>query len=154
MLFRSGQLGQLDITPITMTGSTQEGQQKNVYKLDGQIITTKPAEKPEDRDKASSTMVYSNGTGAHFDPNTEVRMEKFSQQNFQPLQSSQDTEPSLTRTQAKLTRGTVALCNGKMVGGSVNQYEFPGLGSLNIRGTKVVMENGGDFVKKIGRAHV
>ena len=142
------------------------------YKLDGQIITTKPAEKPEDRDKASSTMVYSNGTGAHFDPNTEVRMEKFSQQNFQPLQSSQDTEPSLTRTQAKLTRGTVALCNGKMVGGSVNQYEFPGLGSLNIRGTKVVMENGGDFVKitmmegdatistaatpgsKIGRAHV
>jgi hypothetical protein len=50
-----------------------------------------------------------------------------------------ETEPSISQTQAFVSRGAVGLCNSKQVAGSSMNYSTA-LGSVNIRGKKVVIE--------------
>jgi len=104
---------------------------KSVYNAEGTVIETKP--------KANYAMVYSNGTGAYFDPDTKVDIKQFDQEPFKPNRDDMDVEPSISQTQAFVQRGTVGLCTSKLVAGSSMVYSTP-QGSVNIRGRKVVIE--------------
>ncbi len=114
---------------------------RNVYTAEGTVIETKKSEKPEDKGKVFSTMVYSNGTGAYFDEDTRVEVKKFAQEPFIPNRSDVDVEPSISQTQAYVARGTVGLCSSKLVAGSNMTYNTAH-GSINVKGRKVVIEAG------------
>lgn len=119
---------------------------RSVYTVQGAVIETQKAESEADRNKHFSTMVYSNGTGAFFDADTRVEVKRFVQEPFTPNRTDFDVEPSISQTQAFLSRGTVGLCNSKLVAGSNMTYNTP-LGSVNIRGRKVVIEAGNELTK-------
>lgn len=135
--------GQIDIGE----NGIQDLQKKSVYNAQGTVIETKKAERPEDKDKVFSTMVYSNGTGAYFDQDTKVEVRKFLQEPFTPNRVDNEVEPSISQTQAFVARGVVGLCNSKQVAGS-NMIYSTAQGSVNIRGKKVVIE-AGDGVTKV-----
>ncbi len=117
----------------------QDLNKRSVYNAEGTIIETKRADKPEQKGKIFSTMVYSNGTGAYFDEDTRVEVKRFVQEPFTPNRTDMDVEPSISQTQAYVARGTVGLCTSKLVAGSNMTYSTP-QGSINIRGKKVVIE--------------
>jgi hypothetical protein len=112
---------------------------RSVFSVQGTVIETKRPESPSDQNKYFSTMVYSNGTGAYFDSDTRVEVKRFAQEPFTPNLNDLDIEPSISRTQAFLSRGAVGLCNSKLVAGSSMTYDTPNA-SIKIRGRKVVME--------------
>ncbi|MBI5768208.1 MAG: hypothetical protein HZA93_10460 [Verrucomicrobia bacterium] len=124
----------------------QDLAKKSVYTVQGAVIETKKAEKEEDKSKMFSTMVYSNGTGAYFDQDTRLEMKRFQQEPFTPNRGDMEVEPSISQTQAFLARGTVALCNSKLVAGSSMNYQT-NLGQVNIRGQKVVIESQNEITK-------
>jgi len=111
---------------------------KSVYNAEGTVVETKP--------KAANAMVFSNGTGIFFDEDTRVEVKKFDQEPFVPNRTDMDVEPSVSQTQAYVPRGTVGLCTSKLVAGSSMNYSTP-LGSVNIRGGKVVIQNVGNQTK-------
>lgn len=119
--------------------SVEDLSRRSVYSAQGTVIETKRAEAGQSKAKTYSTMVYSNGTGAFFDSDTRVEIQKFSQEPFVPTRSDMDVEPSISQTRAFVSRGTVGLCNSKLVAGSMMKYATP-LGSVNIRGQKVVIQ--------------
>lgn len=122
------------------TGETIEDLSKrSVYSAQGAVIETKRPVGDADRSKAYSTMVYSNGTGAFFDADTRVEVKQFVQEPFTPHRTDMDVEPSISQTQAFVSRGAVGLCTSKLVAGSSMVYQTPH-GSVNIRGRKVVIE--------------
>lgn len=112
---------------------------RSVYSAQGSVIDTKRPESPEDRKKYFSTMVYSNGTGAFFDADTRVEIRRFIQEPFLPNRSDMEVEPSISQTQAFISRGTVGLCTSKLVAGSTMSYTTAH-GTINIRGRKVVIQ--------------
>ena len=120
--------------------------QRTVYTAQGAVIETKKAESPEDQTRYSSAMVFSNGTGAFFDTDTRVEMKRFVQEPFVPNRNDIDVEPSISQTQAFLSRGAVGLCTSKLVAGSNMTYQTPH-GSVNIRGKRVVNEAAADVTK-------
>lgn len=126
--------------------SIEDMTKRSVYTAEGTVIETKRPESEADRAKHFSTMVYSNGTGAFFDADTRVELRRFSQEPFTPNRTDIETEPSISQTQAFVARGTVGLCTSKLVAGSNMTYQTP-LGSVNIRGRKVVIEAAGDVTK-------
>jgi hypothetical protein len=122
------------------TGETIEDLNKrSVYSAQGTVIETKRPASDQDRTKAYSTMVYSNGTGAFFDADTRVEIRQFVQEPFVPTRSDMDVEPSISQTQAFVSRGAVGLCTSKLVAGSNMSYSTP-FASVNVRGQKVVIE--------------
>lgn len=131
---------------IDIGDSIQDLAKKSVYNAQGTIVEVKKAEKEEDKGKVFSTAVYSNGTGAYFDQNTRVEMKRFVQEPFTPNRVDMDVEPSISQTQAFVARGAVGLCNSKQVAGSSMNYATA-LGSVNIRGKKVVIEATDDETK-------
>lgn len=134
-------------TALIDTGDAIEDLTKrSVYTAQGTVIETKRSEDPADDAKHFSTMVYSNGTGAFYDVDTRVEVRKFSQEPFRPDRQDMEVEPSMTETQAFVARGTVGLCNSKMVAGSTMAYQTA-QGVANIRGQKVVIEAGQGFTK-------
>jgi hypothetical protein len=104
---------------------------RSVFNAEGTIIQTKP--------QANNAMVFSNGTGAYFDSDTRVEMRRFEQEPFKPNRTDMDIEPSVSQTQAFVSRGAVGLCTSKLVAGSNMTYQTP-QGSVNIRGRKIVIE--------------
>jgi hypothetical protein len=129
------------------TGDTiQDVAKRSVYTAQGAIIETKKSENERDRRKSFSTAVYSNGTGAFFDEDTRVEVKGFVQEPFVPNRVDGEMEPSLSNTQAFVSRGTVGLCNSKLVAGSKMNYQTP-QGSVNIRGRKLVIEAGQGITK-------
>lgn len=129
------------------TGESIEDLSKRaVYTAEGTVIETKPPENEADRSKHYSTMVFSNGTGAFFDADTRVEVRRFVQEPFTPNRTDVEVEPSISQTQAFVSRGTVGLCTSKLVAGSNMNYNTP-LGSVNIRGRKVVIEASGEITK-------
>lgn len=113
--------------------------QRSVYTAQGTVIETKKADSEDENLKVSTTMVYSNGTGAFFDADTRVELRQFVQEPFTPNRTDVDVEPSISQTQAFVARGAVGLCNSKMIAGSSMVYQTPH-GSVNIRGQKIVIE--------------
>lgn len=119
---------------------------RSVYSAQGTVIETKKPVSASDRNKYFSTMVYSNGTGAFFDADTRIEMKRFVQEPFTATQTDLEIEPSISQTQAFLTRGMVGLCTSKLVAGSHMTYSTPH-GSVNIRGRKVVIETNYEMTK-------
>lgn len=119
--------------------SIEDIAKRSVYTAEGTVIETKKANDDAERKRAYSTMVYSNGTGAYFDEDTRVEVKRFSQEPFTPNRSDIEIEPSISQTQAFVARGTVGLCNSKLVAGSSMTYQTP-QASVNIRGRKLVIE--------------
>jgi hypothetical protein len=78
---------------------------KSAYNAEGSIIETKP--------KATNALVYSNGTGIFFDPDTRLEVAKFVQEPFTPNRNDLEVEPSISQTDALLARGTIE--GGKLV---------------------------------------
>jgi hypothetical protein len=126
--------------------SVEDLSKRSVYTAQGTVIETKKPANESDREKNYSTMVYSNGTGAFFDADTRVEVKRFVQEPFTPNRSDMEVEPSLSQTQAFVSRGTIGLCNSKLVAGSNMTYQT-GQGSVNIRAKKLVIEAGSDFTK-------
>ena len=91
-------------------------------------------------------MVFSNGTGAYFEQDTRVEMRRFQQEPFTPNRNDMEVEPSISQTQAFVARGTVALCNSKLVGGSNMNYQTQ-LAQVAIRGQKIVIESQDEITK-------
>ncbi len=117
----------------------QDLERRSVYTAEGTTIDTGTAARPEDAGKVYSTMVYSNGTGAYFDADTKVEVKSFVQEPFTPNRSDMEAEPSISKTHAFVSKGTVGICASKLVAGSSMNYETA-LGAVNIRGRKVVIE--------------
>ena len=117
----------------------QDLNKRSVYTAQGTIIETKKSDRDEDKNKIFSTMVYSNGTGAYFDQDTKVEVKRFVQEPFTPNRTDMDVEPSISQTQAYVSRGTVGLCTSKLVAGSNMTYNTPH-GAINIRGKKIVIQ--------------
>ena len=117
----------------------QDLNKRSVYNAQGTTIETRKSNGKEEKGKVFSTMVYSNGTGAYFDEDTKVEVKKFVQEPFTPNRTDMDVEPSISQTQAVVSRGTVGLCTSKLVAGSSMNYQTPH-GSINIQGRKVVIE--------------
>ncbi|MEY2880845.1 MAG: hypothetical protein RLZZ15_3225, partial [Verrucomicrobiota bacterium] len=120
--------------------SIEEITKRAVYSAQGTVIETKKAEKPEDKDKIFSSMVYSNGTGAYFEQDTRVEVRKFVQEPFSPNRSDYESEPSISQTEAFVSRGVVGLCTSNLVAGSQMKYQTP-FAQVNIRGRKVVIDS-------------
>ncbi|MCX6955442.1 MAG: hypothetical protein NTV51_25105 [Verrucomicrobia bacterium] len=131
---------------IDIGDMVQDVAKKAVYNAQGTIIETKKAEKEEDKNKIFSTVVYSNGTGAYFDQDTKVELKKFIQEPFTPNRADMDVEPSISQTQAFISRGAVGLCTSKQVAGSNLTYQTPH-GSVNIRGRRIVIETNDEETK-------
>ena len=108
---------------------------KSVYSAEGTTIKTKP--------DSNSSLVLSNGTGMFFDPDTELKVDRFLQEPFDPHRNDTETEPSISQTSAYLKRGSIGLCTSKMVAGSTMTYSTP-QASVAIRGRKVVIECSGN----------
>lgn len=104
---------------------------RSVYTAQGTIIETKP--------DATNALVFSNGAGIYFDPDTRVEVRKFVQEPFTPNRSDMEVEPSISTTQAYLPRGTVGLCTSKMVAGSSMRYTTPHA-SIRVNARKLVIE--------------
>jgi hypothetical protein len=124
----------------------EELAKRSVYNAEGTIIETKRPETEADRSRYYSTMVYSNGTGAFFDADTRVEVKRFSQEPFTPNRTDADVEPSISRTEAFVARGSVGLCTSKLVAGSNMTYSTLHA-SMNIRGRKLVIETTNDMTK-------
>ena len=132
---------------IIDTGEVVEDiRKRSIYTAEGTVIETKKPSNESDRQKYFSTVVYSNGTGAFFDADTRVEFKRFVQEPFTPNRTDAEVEPSISQTQAFVARGTVGLCNSKLVAGSSMNYQTPH-GSVNIRGRKIVIEAKDDVTK-------
>ncbi|HEY0946705.1 MAG TPA: hypothetical protein VGD81_15605 [Opitutaceae bacterium] len=104
---------------------------KSVYTAQGTVIETKP--------NATNAMVFSNGAGVFFDPDTRIEVKRFVQEPFSPNRTDLEVEPSISQTQISIARGAVGLCTSKLVAGSRMVYSTPHA-SVSIRGKKVVIE--------------
>lgn len=104
---------------------------RSVYTAQGTVIETK--------ENATNSMVWSNGTGIYFDPNTRLEVRKFVQEPFTPNRKDMEVEPSISNTETYLNRGFIALCTSKLVAGSVMKYNTPNA-SVRVKGGKVAIE--------------
>lgn len=118
------------------TGETIDSlTKKSVYTAQGTVIETKQ--------DATNAMVFSNGTGIYFSPETRLEVRKFVQEPFTPNRRDMEVEPSISNTQSFMPRGSVGICTSKMVAGSSMSYSTP-TANVRIRGRKVVIESTAD----------
>lgn len=123
---------------VNLDGTILPLQKKSVFSAQGTIVETKA--------KSTNSLVYSNGSGVFLGENSRLELRRFAQEPFTPNRIDLESEPSISQTQAYLSRGTLALCTSKMVAGSSMVYDTP-FASINIRGKRVVIESGDDFTK-------
>jgi len=121
-------------------------ERRKAYEVNGAVIQTFPAEGADRDFDGFSTMVFSNGTGIYLKPDTRLEIGTFTQDPFVPGRADMNAEPSISRTEAMLARGTVALCTSQLAAGSTLVYNTP-FGSLNLRGRQVVIESGDDYTR-------
>lgn len=131
---------------VTTEELSEEVDKRSVYNAEGTTFETKGTAAESDAGMHSVAMVFSNGTGAALDGDTKVEMRSFKQEPFSPNRTDFESEPSVSQTRAFVARGSVGLCNSKMVAGSSMNYETS-QGSVSIRGKKVVIEAKGNVTK-------
>lgn len=119
---------------------------KSAHAAEGSVIETRRPTPDAERGSSSSTMVFSNGTGAFVDADTRIEVRRFVQERFTPQRSDMDVEPSISQTQAFVVRGAVGLCTSKLVAGSTMNYQTAH-GSINIRGRRLVIEADSETTK-------
>jgi hypothetical protein len=104
---------------------------KDVFNAQGSSVVTNK--------ESNDSMVYSNGSGIYLDSDTRIDVKKFVQEPFTPNRYDMDVEPSVSQTQAYMSRGLVGLCTSKLAAGSNMVYTTP-QARLDIRGKKLVIE--------------
>ncbi len=114
-------------TGVTIDDLTQ----RSVYTAEGTVIETKI--------NSTNALVFSNGTGIYFEPDTRLEIRQFSQEPFSPNRRDMEVEPSISTTRNFLPRGTVGICTSKMVAGSSMNYATPNA-NIRIRARKVVIQ--------------
>lgn len=118
------------------TGETIDDLTKrSVYNAQGTVIETK--------EDSTNAMVWSNGTGIYFAPDTRLEVKRFVQEPFIPNRNDMEVEPSISRTETFMPRGAVGLCTSKLVAGSTMTYNTPHA-SVRLKGRKAVIEVGND----------
>lgn len=92
--------------------------------------------------KADSTtsLVFSNGTGAFLEPDSSLRVLQFVQEPFLPNRTDLDVEPSMSRMVLALARGGIALCTSRLVAGSSLEVTTPH-SIVQIRGKRLVIRS-------------
>lgn len=105
---------------------------KSVHTAQGTVIETKP--------NSENAMVFSNGAGVFFGPDTRMEVRRFVQEPFSPNRTDIEVEPSISQTMTYLSRGVVGLCTSRMVAGSTMVYSTPHA-SVNVRGNKVLIQS-------------
>ena len=128
---------------VSSNSRVEDIAKRSVYETNGLVIETKKTESKTETGRNYSTMVYSNGTAAFFSEDTRVEVRKFEQEPFKADRTDMSIEPSISKTDVFVARGTVALSTSELVAGSSMIYETK-LGSVNIRGRKVVIETDDD----------
>jgi len=114
------------------TGETIDDLTKrSVYSAQGTVIETK--------ENSTNAMVFSNATGIYFAPDTRLEVRQFVQEPFVPNRNDMEVEPSISRTETYLPRGTIGLCTSKLVAGSTMTYNTPHA-SVRVKGRKAVIE--------------
>ncbi|MCU0792150.1 MAG: hypothetical protein MUE42_04720 [Opitutaceae bacterium] len=91
--------------------------EKSVFDAEGTVIETKP--------DSANALVMSNGAGLYFAPDTKMSVDRFVQEPFEPNRTDLDTEPSVSQTRNRVSRGSVGLCTSKLVAGSSMVYNTP-----------------------------
>jgi hypothetical protein len=127
-------------------GDAQIASGEKIYTLRQATAFDAPGTVIETKENAHNSIVYSNGTGMFVDENTRVEIESFVQQPFQPAgEDTLDTshEPSMSQSNVFISHGAVGVCTNQLLSGSSMIYATP-LGSVNIRGGKLVIESRGD----------
>jgi len=127
-------------------GETQIENGEKIYTLHQASAFDAPGSVIETKANSYNAVVYSNGTGMFVDENSRVEIQHFVQQPFEPnnegtLDSSH--EPSMSQSNVFLSHGAVGICTNQLLSGSSMIYATP-LGSVNIRGGKLVIEAQGD----------
>lgn len=127
-------------------GDSQIENAEKIYTIRQATAFDAPGTVIETKANSHNSIVYSNGTGMFVDENTRVEIETFVQQPFQP--ASEDTldtshEPSMSQSNVFIAHGAVGICTNQLLSGSSMIYATP-LGSVNIRGGKIVIEARGD----------
>ena len=102
-----------------------------------------PGASIETMQDAHQALVYSNGTGLYLDQNTRLKVDQFSQEDYTPLQSHSEVEPSASRSSLFMARGQIGICTGQMVSGSKMSYRTPHA-QVNIRGGRVALSASDD----------
>lgn len=114
------------------TGETIDSLTKrSVYTAQGTVIET--------QEDSTNAMVFSNGTGIYFDPETRLEVNKFVQEPFSPNRTDMEVEPSISTTRSFLPRGVVGICTSKLVAGSTMRYSTPHA-AIRIKGRRVVIQ--------------
>jgi hypothetical protein len=126
--------------------SVHDVTRRSVYPAQGSVVETKKPQNAQEGARYFSTAVYSNGTGAFFDADTRVELKRFTQEPFTPNRTDVEVEPSISQTQAYVTRGIVGLCTSKLVAGSNMTYQTPH-GAVSVRGRRLVIEATQDVTK-------
>ncbi|HRI80799.1 MAG TPA: hypothetical protein PLF88_00025 [Opitutaceae bacterium] len=108
---------------------------RSVYNAQGTVIETK--------EDSTNAMVWSNGTGIYFAPDTRLEVKRFVQEPFIPNRNDMEVEPSISRTETFMPRGAVGLCTSKLVAGSTMTYNTPHA-SVRLKGRKAVIEVAND----------
>lgn len=103
----------------------------SVFSAQGTVISTDA--------KSTNAMVFSNGSGICFAPDTTLHVNKFVQEPFTPHRTDMNVEPSISNTRTFLSTGTVGLCNSQLVAGSRMVYTTPQT-AVNVRGRKLAIE--------------
>jgi len=115
---------------VDTEGTSEINTGEKILELDKSSVYTAQGTVVETKADSTNAMVFSNGTGIHFDPDTRLEIKKFVQEPFTPNRSDMDLEPSISKTSTFLPRGSVGLCTSKMVAGSTMNVATP---SANIR---------------------
>jgi len=116
---------------ITIEDKILELIPKSVHLAKASILETKP--------NASLAIVYSNGTGVSFEPDTQLQIVQFQQAPFPPNRSDLELEPSISTTQAFLMRGSIGISTSKLAAGSTMNCQTRHI-DVAIHGGKVVIE--------------
>lgn len=130
----------------SLTGVSQSASGETVEALTPKSIFPAAGSRIETKPNATLSMVFSNGTGIFLDQDTHIQVKRFTQETFVANRTNLELEPSVSATEVFLSRGTLAVSTSKLVAGSMMSFLTP-LGSINLRGGKVVLEAASDEVK-------
>jgi hypothetical protein len=136
--------GKIYVASLTGVSQSSSGETiealtpKSIFPAAGSRIETKPS--------GTLSMVFSNGTGIFLDQDTHIEIKQFTQESFFVNRTNLELEPSVSATEVYLSQGTLAVSTSKLAPGSVVSFRAS-LGSINLRGGKVVLEITGDELK-------
>jgi len=111
---------------------------KAIFQAQGSRIETEP--------QGNLTMVFSNGTGAFLDNDTQLDVKRFTQEPFTASRTDLELEPSVSHTEGFIPHGTLAVSTSKLAAGSTITF-LTRYGSISLHDSDLVIESGGAAAK-------